>query len=247
MKGVIHAGCPGVDCVDLTHEVRPHDVRGGAWALYASHRWFPRGTVFLCVVDPGVGGERQAVAVQTAGYRFVGPDNGLLYPAVAASSPGAGEADAGAGDYRAVALPVPRGASRTFHGRDVFAPAAARLARGDALTDLGPPTTLRRRLEFNLQGREGEVVTVDRFGNIVTNLPPAGCRHYRLRGGGLDMTLPLCESYEEGRSVSGAFVIVGSAGTLELSAFCRPADGTLKLARGDRLALEPVDSDRGAG
>src|SRR5690606_665442 len=158
-----------VKIIDLFHEVTPYAVREAAWILLAHRRSFPEGTVFLAVVDPGVGTRRQAVAVGTrAGYYYVGPDNGLLYPAASAD-----------GEPRAVALQVPGDASPTFHGRDVFAPAAARLAGGCPLEELGPPVPLEHRLLFHLRGREGEIVRIDRFGNVITNLPPSGCSQYQ--------------------------------------------------------------------
>lgn len=206
VKGVLHRLCPGVAVVDLTHTIAPQQVREGAWVLLTAYRWFPPGTVFLCVVDPGVGTARAAVAVAAGDYFFVGPDNGLLYPAVA-----------DAGFRAAVQLAVPPGASATFHGRDVFAPAAARLAGGAALADLGGPAPPLQPLQFHRQGREGEVVRVDRFGNVTTNLPPEpGQWRYRVTLGTFQAELPLVPTYAHGPE-TGLFLVVGSAGTLELA------------------------------
>src|SRR5687767_13525638 len=127
MKGVLLSLAPEVLVVDVSHDVPPHDVESGRLALARYWRRFPPGTVHVCVVDPGVGSSRVALAVESDGRWLVGPDNGLLSPALLL--PGA----------RVVRLPVPAGASATFHGRDVFAPVAAALATGTPLDSLGEP------------------------------------------------------------------------------------------------------------
>ncbi|HEU5349340.1 MAG TPA: SAM-dependent chlorinase/fluorinase, partial [Ktedonobacterales bacterium] len=131
MKGVILGIAPGTSLVDLTHEIPPQDVRAAAWVLHTAWRFFPEGSIFLCVVDPGVGSARYPIALQASGRIFVGPDNGLFSYVLAES-----------GDARVVALENPRyiqaNRSTTFHGRDVFAPAAAWLAAGVAIEELGP-------------------------------------------------------------------------------------------------------------
>src|SRR5690606_10179448 len=161
MKGVLLQTLPGATIVDITHDIAPQDVREGAWVLQGAYRWFPTGTVFLCVVDPGVGTKRQAIAVKSRRYTFVGPDNGLLYAAVS---------DDGVEEARLIEVsPV---ASNTFHGRDVFAPAAARFAASGWDAAVGRPPAKIKEFTFHLQGREGEVVRIDRFGNVITNLPP---------------------------------------------------------------------------
>ena len=168
VKGVLLAINPRVRLVDLTHAVPPQDVRRAARLLEAAWRFFPPGTVHLAVVDPGVGGTRRAIAVEAGGHYFVGPDNGLLGFCFAV--PGA----------RAVALAESRyhrrPVSRTFHGRDVFAPVAAHWSRGLRLAALGPPVPDPVRLSEptarRIGGRvEGEVLLADRFGNLLTNLP----------------------------------------------------------------------------
>ncbi len=168
MKGVMLGICRDVTLVDLSHEVPAHDVLGGALELLAAYKYFPAGTIFLAVVDPGVGSSRRGLAAEAGAYRFVGPDNGVLSLAIEDATPGA-----------VVELTDRRYArptvSRTFEGRDRFAPAAAWLAKGVALTTLGrpagsivhvglpPPVVAGNRLS-------GEVVRVDRFGNLVTNI-----------------------------------------------------------------------------
>jgi hypothetical protein len=164
VRGVLASLAPGATVVDLTHHVSPGDVRAGHFLLSQIWPRFPAGTIHLAVVDPGVGTSRRALALNAAGQFFVGPDNGLFTSVVQA------------GQVVAVLLPTPGQASATFHGRDVFAPAAAALATGTALTALGTTctdalTTLTPK-PSHYEGKSviGEVVYVDRFGNLVTNL-----------------------------------------------------------------------------
>ena len=168
MKGVILGIVPDARLVDLSHEVVPQDIRAAAYVLYTAHRFFPSHTVHLVVVDPGVGGARRPIALRTPAGFFVGPDNGVFSYVMACEPLEA-----------AVALTDPRyrlpRVSHTFHGRDVFAPAAAHLAAGVPLTDLGPPLADPAvfplpRLEIASHGLAGEVLHVDRFGNIVTSV-----------------------------------------------------------------------------
>ena len=167
VKGVVLGINPRARLVDLTHAVPPQDVRRAALLLEGAWRFFPRGTVHLAVVDPGVGGARRPIAVAAGGHYFVGPDNGLL--GFCFDLPGA----------RGVVLTAARyhrpPVSRTFHGRDVFAPVAAHCSRGVRLSAFGPP--LRHpvhlaRSEPRHRGRRvvGEVLLVDRFGNLLTSL-----------------------------------------------------------------------------
>ena len=126
MKGVLLTGMPGADIVDITHDIPPQDVDRGRLTLARVWRRFPPGTIHVVVVDPGVGSSRDAIAVSSEGYFLVGPDNGVLSAALLAAS------------ARVVSLSVSQHASATFHGRDVFAPAAAALARGELIESLGP-------------------------------------------------------------------------------------------------------------
>src|SRR4051794_33562873 len=168
MKGVMIGICPDVTFVDITHDITPHDVMEGALQLAASCRYFPAGTIFLSVVDPGVGSSRRGIAVEAGDYRFVAPDNGVLTAALRDVPP-----------KRIVELTERRYArptvSRTFEGRDRFAPAAAWLAKGIQLSALGRTVTDYHRLDIPTaeasDGRvRGVVMLVDRFGNLVTNI-----------------------------------------------------------------------------
>lgn len=167
MKAVILGITRAVHLVDITHDVRPHDVMEGALALEGAVPHFPPGTVHLAVIDPGVGSARRGLAVAAGAGLFVGPDNGLFTPFVAQE--GWRAVEPRAARFRRAAV------SRTFHGRDVFAPAAAHLARGIALGRLGPPVLDPVRLAWpGARVASGElvgvVVHVDRFGNLVTSI-----------------------------------------------------------------------------
>lgn len=213
MKGVILSVAPSATIIDIAHDVPRHDIAAAAWTLGAVVPYLPRGTVVCAVVDPGVGGARRPIAVEAGGRAYVAPDNGILTEVLA-------------GRWRAVEI-VPRGRAvgTTFHGRDVFAPAAARLAAGARLEALGPairdpvylpPLPLRRR-----GGRiDGAVAHVDAFGNLVTNIPAAWLR----RAGRIVVmgerplsTTGIRPSYESVRREMPVAVI-SSRGTLEVAA-----------------------------
>lgn len=168
MKGVALGICPDATLVDITHDVPAHDVLAGALELAAAYRYFPSGTIFLVVVDPGVGSARRGIAAETAEYKFVAPDNGVLSIVFDETPP-----------KKVVELSERRYArptvSRTFEGRDRFAPAAAWLAKGVELTALGRPAGSVHRLDVphpreDAGGITGEVLRVDRFGNLITNI-----------------------------------------------------------------------------
>lgn len=160
MKGRLLDRCPGAVLVDVGHSVPPFDVVSGAFVLWAGTRHFPPGAVHLAVVDPGVGGDRRALALRVGGSWYVGPDNGLLALVLSES---------GVAPEAAIRLERPAGASATFEGRDTFAPAAAALAAGRGPETLGTP------LEGDplpLPVRLPAVLWVDAFGNLVTSLRP---------------------------------------------------------------------------
>jgi len=225
MKGVIFSRASDARVVDLFNAVKRHNIREGAWVLLNSFRAFPKGSIFLCVVDPGVGGNRRCVAARTKDYRFLGPDNGLMWPAM--------EAD---GMLEAVELSQ-EGASSTFHGRDVFAPAAALLERGRKLSSLGKRVKTLERLAFHLSGREGEIVAVDRFGNLITNIPPLpGKKTYQVSAEGFERRLAWHPTYRD--SPHGElFLITGSSATLELSVREESAAEKSPLREGMRLRI----------
>ncbi len=171
MKGVVLGIAPDAQLVDITHTIAPQNVASAAWILAASYRYFPAGTVYTCVIDPGVGSTRRPIAVHAGDWLFVGPDNGL-FSYVLAEQPVHEIVELVNPAYRLPQL------SSTFHGRDIFAPAAAHLARGVALSELGPHLALDDLVHIDLAlavRREGHlearVLHVDNFGNLITNIP----------------------------------------------------------------------------
>ena len=166
MKGVFASLAPDALVDDIGHDVPPGDVEAAAWALGAYWNRYPAGTVHVVVVDPGVGTKRDAIAIEVDGRFMVAPDNGVVAWALR-------EAD---GDAVVVELERPADISSTFHGRDLFAPVAARLANGEPLSAVGTPKPGIVRLPWpepvqHARGVDGVVVHVDRFGNLITNLP----------------------------------------------------------------------------
>ena len=169
MKAVMRAICPSATFIDLTHAVQPQNVREGAYHLFNSYRYFPKGTVFLVVVDPGVGSARRPIIVQSNGYIFIAPDNGILSYTLR---------DLGLA-YEAYELANPEyhlpDMSVTFHGRDIFAPAAAHAAAGVPLTQFGARLEQIKSLpapQMVVQEHKisGEVMHIDHFGNVATSI-----------------------------------------------------------------------------
>lgn len=221
MKGVILARAPEATLVDVTHDVVPQDVEAGRLALARYWRRFPAGTVHMAVIDPGVGSARAALAVESDERFLVGPDNGVLSPALLVAG------------VRAVTLPIPFGAAPTFHGRDVFAPAAAELALGATLDALGSPAlgfVVRRTPEPRRLADgsiEGQVITIDRFGNAITNLLGLRAQSVEVNG----TVLPLLRSYvdvPEGEAVA----LVGSTGLIEIAVRNGSGAAAMGLERG---------------
>lgn len=233
LKGVILSRCPGARLVDVTHGLPPQDVLAGVLALEAARPYFPRGTIHLAVVDPGVGTERAALAVGTERDWFVAPDNGLL------SFVSREEIlEVRRIENSAILL---RPTSRTFHGRDVFAPAAAHLAAGRPPEELGPEAPLPRPLGLPIPraapgGLVGEVLAFDHFGNALTNVRredlPASTTCLRVG----EWTLPLVPTY--GAVPPGqALGLVGSSGRVEISVREGSAQRELGMQRGDPVVF----------
>ncbi|HEX5072235.1 MAG TPA: SAM-dependent chlorinase/fluorinase [Gemmatimonadaceae bacterium] len=226
LKGVLLSAVPDLTMVDLSHEIAAQDVEAARLAVARYWRRFPSGTVHLVVVDPGVGSDRNALAVSSDDRFLVGPDNGVLSPALLA------------GGSRAVSLPVPPNASATFHGRDVFAPAAALLATGTAIDALGGPCldpVIRRTPEARRASDGsvvGEIIAVDRFGNAISNLiAPRGGR-IEIRG----RTMPIVRTYADG-PVGDIIALVGSSGFVEIAQRDGSAARALEITRGTRVTL----------
>jgi len=229
MKGVILSLAPEATLVDVSHDVTAHDVECGRLAVARYWRRFPPGAVHLAIVDPGVGSARAALAVESDDRFLVGPDNGVLSPALLL--PGA----------RAVTLPVPPTAAPTFHGRDVFAPAAAALAGGTPLDALGPPhdaPVVRRTPEPRRAADgaiEGQVISVDRFGNAITNC--LGVRGGTVQVG--DAVLRVVRTYAD--APPGTLVaLCGSTGLIEVAVRDGSAARELGLSRGAPVLYRPA-------
>jgi len=228
VKGVLLSRAPTAVLVDLSHSVPPGDVRAGAYLLARTWPWFPPGTVHLAVVDPGVGTTRAALAIGAHQHWFVGPDNGLLTPILHH------------GAVQIVELPTPSDAAPTFHGRDLFAPAAAALAGGEPLAGLGRPfTAMPQRLTYTQPHHEGksivgEVVYVDRFGSLVTNLTPEIVPPYAtLEIEGLDVG-PLRRTFGDAPA-GGMVAYIGSGGAIEIAVRDGSAARRLGIGVGGRI------------
>ena len=242
MKGVLYSLAPEARVVDLSHEIAPQDVESARLAVARYWRRFPPQTIHLVVVDPGVGSSRDALAVRSEDRVLIGPDNGALSPALLV---------AGA---RAVRLSVPAAAAPTFHGRDVFAPAAARIAMGapiDALGAAAESPVIRRTPEARRLGNgaiQGEVITIDRYGNAITNIVAFPATHAREGDEAFvevaGRTIPVARAYADVQPLA-AVALCGSSGLLEIAVREGSAARTLSLARGAPVTLH--NAPRGLG
>lgn len=226
MKGVILRHHPKARLVDITHEVRPFAILQGAFLLDSAWSTFPPGTVHLAVVDPGVGGARRAIAMTGGEHFFVGPDNGLFTFVLEHMA------------TRAVALPAPSSASATFHGRDVFAPAAAQLAAGTPLERLGSAVQTPVKLDHAWATRVGEgwrvhVLHCDRFGNVITNLPASSAGRVRAVNG---VAVRAVRTYAEA-GPGELLVLAGSASRVEVAIREGSAAARLHASPGDSMIV----------
>ena len=240
MKGVMLSHCDAA-LVDLTHEIAPFDIFEAAMFLRDSVPYFPttpdRCTIFVAVVDPGVGSSRRILAAIAGGRYFLAPDNGLI-PLLLG-----GDAIVHSVENETFFLP---GGGSTFHGRDRIAPAAAALANKAALIDLGPEipvssivTLPYRPPVVGPEHIEGTVVSIDRFGNLVTDIAAAAVGNWstlRLTVNSLTIR-GLARTYAERKGSEEPFVIVGSRGTLEISMSEQSAADNLQIARFDRVTV----------
>lgn len=251
MKGILAGISPGTKLIDLTHHIPPGDIQRGAFALWQSSLDLPSGTIFLAVIDPGVGTERKAICLDCDGHRFIGPDNGLFSFLLYAK------------EYHAWELSNPTyqlsTPGSTFHGRDIFAPAAAHAANGIPGEKLGNPVkSIKRlaepRLELKGNSLSGEVLSSDRFGNLFTSLgrfhfndsrdlilrswtnqtkckiKDRSCVEILVK----DKTLPLVKTFSaipEGNCAG----LIGSTGLLEIVCNLGSAKNILDLKRGDPI------------
>ena len=238
VKGAILSQAPDATLVDVAHDIPPGDVEAAAWILSRIWNRYPEGTVHLVVVDPGVGGARRAMVLESEGRWFVGPDNGVVSRALGEGGPDAAwmlDPDRCASDTL----------SSTFHGRDLFAPAAARVVVGESpaalgdtielesicLLEVSPPSRSRDRVK-------GYVAHVDRFGNLVTDIPASWVSPTALiELGGTEISGVRLSytSVEPGQLVA----VIGSATTLEISVRQGSAAERLSVGRGEAVLVRP--------
>jgi S-adenosylmethionine hydrolase len=247
MKGVILSRCPGALIVDISHSIAPQDIQGAALMLEAAYGYFPEGSIHVVVVDPGVGTPRDIIFAQVGGHRFLAPDNGVLTAVLGHHPPRC---------VRRITrtdLFLPGAAFHTFHGRDRFSPVASFLAGGGEADRLGPESDCRDLVRIRLPAPVetadglimGEVTGIDRFGNLITNIPwrmvstPAGdpCRYAVVSiGDGRREIRGISKTY--GSVASGEWVaVVGSRGMIELAVNGASAADLSGAALGDPVCV----------
>ncbi|MFP4193353.1 MAG: S-adenosyl-l-methionine hydroxide adenosyltransferase family protein [Desulfobacterales bacterium] len=248
MKGVISSVCPGAGIIDITHLISPQDVHEAAYVLSSAYSYFPKDTIHAAVVDPGVGSGRKIAAVKTEAGVFIAPDNGLLSLVIEEQEVLA----AFSLENTDIFLhPV----SRTFHGRDIFAPAAARLACGMEMELLGPPldTETLVHLDFGpppeLDDKGvlwGSVIVADRFGNLISNIRIPDIREAFGNTEGFDRRVcilaggrRICGLSDSYSSVAKGepLAVIGSSNRLEISVNGGSAEEQLKLGQKDRVKV----------
>jgi len=242
MRGVVLQRCPEACLVDISHEIPAQDVAHAATVLRDTVPYFPKGSVHLAVVDPGVGTPRRAIVARAAGHLFVGPDNGLLLAALGSLG---GEAEV----WEIGSRFVPRSCSATFHGRDIFAPMAGRLAAGMAPQEVGrcvgslvpSPLTQARTIASGILGR---VSVVDHFGNLKTDVHAsmlAADAAVKISFPGRDLTAieGLSKTYGDAK-VGAVMVLTGSSGYIEIAVNQGAASEVLALAPGDAVKIDVI-------
>jgi S-adenosyl-L-methionine hydrolase (adenosine-forming) len=234
MKGVILSVNPGAMIVDINHNIPAGGISAAALNLLACHACFPKGTIFVAVVDPGVGSSRAAIAAKAGPYFFLGPDNGVLSPVID---------NYYKPELRALLNPKVflNKVSATFHGRDIFAPAAAHLSKGVAFEKLGPKIKDIVRISMPLAREKGKQITgrvmyIDHFGNAITNIPSSlvssSIKHVLIKG----RKVPLRSCYadvDEGKPLA----VVGSCGFVEISVNKGNAAKKMRLKIGDNVEI----------
>jgi S-adenosylmethionine hydrolase len=228
VKGVIYSLNSSVRIVDLTHEIKPFCVTCGAYVLYSSIEWFPRDTVFLAVVDPGVGSSRKAIIVEKGSRFFVGPDNGLFWPVI--EKIGLDDIQVFNINFEKLGVSI---VSSTFHGRDIFGPAAALLSKGVEASEIGcplSPDSIERLSLFTKKELEGipcyRIVYVDRFGNMALSGKGEDIENITLRStvtihrlrDGLSLTASRVKSFSEANP-GEITLYTNSFGFIELSMY----------------------------
>jgi len=242
MKAVILSICPEAHIVDISHEIKKFDIKMGAFLLARAARFFPKGTVHVAVIDPGVGSERRSIIVETERGFYVGPDNGVLM--LSAQMDG----------VKHVYLIkeqkyMLRRISKTFHGRDIFSPVAAYLASGIPPSEFGPeifdpimPNFAKPKVSGNLI--EGEIIHIDDFGNIITNITHSDIESLGIKEGEIlgvrlgykDLKIKLCSAYSEVQ-INTPLTIIGSADFLEVSVNQGDASKFFGVKVGEKISI----------
>lgn len=238
MKGAILSINPQVIIVDLTHEISPHDAKLASFTLRACYKEFPPKTIFVTIVDPGVGSSRRAILVETNKYFFVAPDNGLLSSVFEEEK-----------DFHVFELTNKKffnqNISPTFHGRDIFAPVAAHLSKSIVTNEFGREITnfvhfkTDKPQKISKNETEAEIIHTDNFGNLITNLTKNDLPERFV----LEIKEIIIEKYLEFFAQAGKgelFMILGSAGFLEIAAFKDSAKKILNVKAGDRVLIKKV-------
>jgi len=233
MKGVILSIDTNANIVDITHKIPPQDVATASFILKACYKDFPRGTIFVCVVDPGVGSDRRALVVETDSYKFVAPDNGLLDGVLSESV-----------DFRAFSITnrkyMRRDVSNTFHGRDIFAPVGGHLSKGVPPSAFGEPVALDIEdisKNSSASPTDAKVIHIDHFGNLITDirneeLPNDAALEIDGR-----LITKVYDFYAQAR-VGELFLIKGSSGLVEISLRDGSAQAELGIERGSGLCVK---------
>jgi S-adenosylmethionine hydrolase len=244
MKGVILGIAPNVQIVDLTHEVRSYDIIEAAFLLNSSYRYFPEGTIHVVVVDPGVGSSRRALAASVHRQSFVAPDNGVLSLIFPPERTEIGPPVYDITNRSLFKEPV----SHTFHGRDVFAPVAAHLARGTPIDSVGSRIIdyIKRPVPRPRVAGEnrlvGTVLRIDKFGNVITNLRPDDLKqNFVIRVAGSDIHR-LCGTFADAQP-GELFAIEGSTGFIELALNQGSAAGRFNIELGAEIEVETGQSN----
>jgi hypothetical protein len=234
MKAVILRINPNVNIIDITHEISPQDIQQAGFVLWNAYKFFPDKTIFVCVVDPGVGSERKIIAVETKKYIFIAPDNGLLDFVLS-------EVDVLRAVYVENKNYFLESVSSTFHGRDIFAPVSAYISRGVDLSELGSEVKLKTPKEMFVKvskvgDYEGEVVYIDRFGNLITNLMASKEFDGEVRLKNLIIG-NISKTYSE-VEVDQAVALIDSSGLIEIGVREDNASKILGVQRGEKVFLK---------
>lgn len=249
MKAVILSIYPKATIVDINHEITKFDVRLGAFILAQAALYFPKGTIHVAVVDPGVGAKRRPMIVETKRSFYVGPDNGLLILSAQRE---------GINHIYEITNPkyMLKDVSRTFHGRDIFSPVAAYLAKGALPSNFGPkiqdpviPSFTKPKIRK--EEIQGEVIHIDNFGNIITNISLRDLREIGIEEGknlilklkDRDLTLRLCSAYGEA-PLNTPLAIIGGSDFLEVSVNQGNASRVLDVKGYDKVVIKPSQNVR---